>query len=284
MSKGSLAGYGALITGGAGGFGRAAAARLVRDGAAVTLMGRTASSLKNAAEDLLKQHPQMVPPQIVVGDATDEDALAEAVEAADRVPLRIAIGTVGGTTVAPLLGLSAETLMENFERNVTSALRLVKHAATRMSHHGGGSVVLTSSSAAGHAFAFMPAYSIAKAGLEALVRVAAEELGHLGVRVNAVRPGLVATGGKTPSRLASDQEEVALVRREKPLEHQGTAQDVAEAMRHLAGPESQWTTGAVLPVEGGAHIRRAPRLEKLARSVCGDDVIDAALRGEISNS
>lgn len=276
-----LGGQGALITGGAGGFGRAAAARLARDGAAVTLMGRTESSLVATAESLLSEHPGIVPPRWIVGDATDAEAVARAVDAADHVPLRIAVATVGGSTVVPLMGLTGQALTESFEQNVVSALHLVKHSAARMAQHSGGSIILTSSSAAGHAFPFMPAYSIAKAGLEALVRVAAEELGHLRVRVNAVRPGFVATGGLTPNQLAGDPDQVQLVQREKPLPHQGTAEDVAAAIRHLVGPESPWTTGAVLPVEGGAHLRRAPRLERLARTVCGDDLIDAALRGEI---
>ena len=57
--------------------------------------------------------------------------------------------------------------------------------------------------------------------------------------------------------------------------------DIAEAVRYLAGPESSWVTGAVLPVEGGSHLRRAADLEILARSICGDDSIDRALQGRL---
>lgn len=127
----------------------------------------------------------------------------------------------------------------------------------------------------------MSAYSIAKAGLESLVKNAAEELGHLSIRVNVVRPGLVATGGTNPNRVVKNAEEARRVAREKPLPHRGTTSDVAEAVKFLAGPESAWTTGIVLPVEGGAHIRGAPRMEGLAREVCGDAAIDVALQKQI---
>lgn len=73
---------------------------------------------------------------------TDPKAVAQAVERQDSFPLRIAIGTVGRNTVAPMLALTGEALAQSFEINVISALHLIRHSAPWMVPHG-GSVVLT---------------------------------------------------------------------------------------------------------------------------------------------
>lgn len=276
-----LHGQGALVTGGAGGFGRALSLRLAADGAAVTLMGRTEDKLREAAEDISERLPEAPAVRWFVGDATVEADVAGAVALADATPLRIVVATVGGSTVRPVLMLDEETLESDFRRNVVSSLLAIRHGSAAMARHGGGSIICTSSSAGGYSFPFMPSYSVAKAALEALVRVSADELGHLGIRVNAIRPGLVPTDASKPGMLVADEDQRATVLREKPLSRVGTVDDIASAVRYLAGPESAWVTGVSLPVEGGTHLRRAPRLEQLARSICGDEAIDQALDGEI---
>ena len=268
-----LEGTAALITGGGGGFGSATALRLARDGAAVTLMGRTESLLEEVADRIAAASPDA--PAV-------RWAVARAVAAAgEGGRLAACVATVGGGTMAPVLGLSAETVRADFDKNVVSALHLVRHGGAALAELGGGSIVCTSSTAGGMSFPFMGSYSIAKSALEALVKVAADELGRVGVRVNAVRPGLVPTRAAKPGALVADPEQRARVLREKPLARVGTAEDVAEAIRYLAGPESSWVTGVVLPVEGGNHLRRAADLEQLARDRCGDDVVDSALTGRL---
>lgn len=86
-----------------------------------------------------------------------------------------------------------------------------------------------------------------------LTRSAAEELGEHGIRVNSVQPGIVddelmafITGG---GKLLDNYIEGM------PLGRVGTVEDIAEAVRFLAGPESSWITGANLPIDGGHHLR-----------------------------
>lgn len=278
---GPLTNCGALVVGGAGGFGSACAALLAADGASVTLFGRTEQTLRQTAAQIAASTPQAPPVNWFVGDASSAVDIAAAAKLANRTPLRIAVATVGGSTVAPVLMLDQETLEYDFRRNVVTAQQVIRHCAPLMAAHGGGSIVCTSSSAGGYSFPFLGSYSVAKAALEALVRVAADELGEFGVRVNAVRPGLVPTHADKPSALAADPEQRATILREKPLSRIGTVEDIAAAVRYLAGPESSWVTGVALPVEGGAHLRRAPRLEAMARSICGDAAIDQVLTGQI---
>jgi len=275
-------GFGALVTGGAGGFGTSIARRLAGDGAAVTLFGRTRSTLEMASERIAAELPDALPVRWIVGDAASEEDVQRAVAEADASrDLRIAVCTVGGGTMAPLMAITADILRQDFDRNVITALHTIRHAAAVMVPHGGGSIICTSSTAGGFSYPFMGSYSVAKHALEALVQVAADELGAFDIRVNAVRPGLVPTKAAKPGILVTDPQQRATVLREKPLARVGTADDISAAVRYLAGPEAAWVTGAVLPVEGGNHLRRAADLEKLARQVCGDEVIDQALRGRI---
>jgi NAD(P)-dependent dehydrogenase (short-subunit alcohol dehydrogenase family) len=107
----------------------------------------------------------------------------------------------------------------------------------------------------------MAPYSVAKAALDMLVRNAADELGAFGIRVNGVRPGLVPTGASDP--LVSHEPTRDDYLAQMPLGRLGTVDDVAAAVRFLAGPESSWITGEMLNVDGGHTLRRGPNLDAL---------------------
>jgi NAD(P)-dependent dehydrogenase (short-subunit alcohol dehydrogenase family) len=280
-----LAGRCALITGGAGGLGKAAAAWLVRDGATVVLMGRTESSLAAAAEELRAEARGDARVAHIAGDATlaadVEKAVAAAVAAGGR--LDICVATVGGGRNAPLLVFDAKMFLEDLERNLVSAFLAVKYSAAAMAGTGGGSIVCISSDAAKLSWPFLVSYCSAKAGLEAMVRVAADELGHLGIRVNAVRPGLTRTA-RTEAGLLFRDDVLPLFLEQKPLRRTGVPDDIAAGIRYLAGPESSWVTGQSFAIDGGHELRRATNLELIARSVWGDEVVDEAHAGRIPKS
>ena len=104
----------------------------------------------------------------------------------------------------------------------------------------------------------MSTYCVSKAGIDMLVKNTADELGHQGIRVNSVCPGLVET------ELASALLETPPVLEDylncMPIKRHGTVNDIAAAVRFLCGPESSWITGVVLSVDGGHHLRRGPDL------------------------
>jgi len=117
----------------------------------------------------------------------------------------------------------------------------------------------------------MSGYCASKAGVEMLVRCAADELGALGIRVNAVRPGLVPTDLATP--LAADEVVVADYLDQMPLARLGTTEDIAAAVRWLAGPESSWVTGQCVAIDGGHTLRRGPRIETMVETFFGPDAV-----------
>ena len=138
----------------------------------------------------------------------------------------------------------------------------------------GGAVVCISSTVAKLPFAWLSAYCTAKGALEQFVRVAADELASAGVRVNAVRPGVTRT------EMARSMFETSPIMNafleQIPLGRGGEPEEVARAVRFLAGPESAWTTGQSFAVDGGNELRRNPDLTPI---VAGQSEADAQPAG-----
>jgi NAD(P)-dependent dehydrogenase (short-subunit alcohol dehydrogenase family) len=114
------------------------------------------------------------------------------------------------------------------------------------------------------------------------MEVAADELGAVNVRVNAVRPGLVKTSANT--RLFDNAATMELFKEQEPLGRHGVPDDIASGVRYLAGPESSWVTGQSFAIEGGLELRKAPYLEGTVRARFGDDLVDACLAGKLPDS
>lgn len=275
-----LAGKTALIIGGAGGIGSAGARALVADGASVAIMSRSRDRIASFASELRESAPAGAQVNWVVGDSLVEDDVAAGVEkASDDGILDIMVSTVGRGRTIPLLLDDAKSFTDGLEWNITSAFVAIKSCIPAMSRGGGGSMVFTSSVIAEQTFPNMAGYCAGKAGLEALVRTAADELGHLGIRVNCIRPGLVQSPDNevVAANFSGDREAAFLA--ETPLGRSGVPGDIAGAIRYLAGPESGWATGTHITVDGGGHLRRAPNVEQRLRDELGDAVVDDVLAG-----
>jgi NAD(P)-dependent dehydrogenase (short-subunit alcohol dehydrogenase family) len=272
VSGQALLGKSALVTGGGSGIGFACARALAADGCHVTIMGRTESRLREAAA-LAEATAPGVRVAWIAGDVTDEGAVtaavARAAEPSDR--LDIAVANAGAGAGAPLFSTTLEMWRYTIDVNLTGTFLTVKHAGQRMAAGGGGAIVAISSIAGPLTHRFMAPYCASKAGVEMLIKVAADELGPLGVRCNAVRPGLVPTEMADP--LVQDAEVVDDYLDQMPLARLGRPDDVARAVRYLVGPESGWVTGQCLAVDGGHTLRRGPRIETLMERFYGADAI-----------
>jgi NAD(P)-dependent dehydrogenase (short-subunit alcohol dehydrogenase family) len=254
----SISGLAALVTGGGSGIGRATATRLAADGAHVTICGRTASKLTDAVEDIrarLGDDGGSI--RAIVADVTVEDQVSAAVSFAAEPTggLGILFANAGGSMhLGPLASAEAGAVRATVDLNLVGTMLCIKAAVPVMKANGGGSIIGMSSGAGAFPHRYLWAYGMAKAGIDALCRSAAEELGEHGIRVNSVQPGIIddelmafitAGGPLLDDYLAGI-----------PLGRIGRLDDVVAAVRYLAGPESSWITGVNLPIDGGHHLRK----------------------------
>ena len=143
-------------------------------------------------------------------------------------------------------------------------------AAPYLVEVGGGSIVAISSIAGVATHRYMTPYTVSKAGLEMLVKQVADELGHCGIRANAVRPGLVPTDAT--EGMMSIPAIVDDYLAQMPLGRAGTTDDIASLVRFLAGPESSWITGTCISADGGHHLRRGPHIDPVMDMLHPDGV------------
>jgi NAD(P)-dependent dehydrogenase (short-subunit alcohol dehydrogenase family) len=252
-----FAGRAALVTGGGSGIGFGCARRLVAEGAHVTIAGRNEGKLKAAVENLGKRA------QYVVADVSDEDAVAHAVEIAAQQlgTLHCAVANAGFGTGAPVLVHPRDSWNSVLDTNLTGTMLTIKHAGRAIAETGGGSIVAMSSIAGILTHRFMAAYNVTKAGIEMLVRTAADEMGVLNVRVNAVRPGLVPTDASVD--LTDTPDVLADYLGKMPIPRVGTTEDIGAAVAFLLSDESSWITGVALSVDGGHHLRGGPNIDPI---------------------
>jgi NAD(P)-dependent dehydrogenase (short-subunit alcohol dehydrogenase family) len=256
---GGLEGLAVLVTGGGTGIGRACAERLAADGAAVTICGRTETTLTDACDRIAAVVGHGGRIQYVVADVTVEDDVSRAVAAAAE-PAGALHGCVanagGGGALLPQHRQDADAFMQVLRLNVLGTFHCLKHAVPAMVAGGGGSFVGMSSIAGHLTHPYFGAYPAAKAGIEQLVRNAADEYGAAGVRFNAVRPGFIAT--ELMSAIPRDSSVFASYVDNTPLGRLGEPSDVAGLVRFLIGADSAWMTGAVIDLDGGHSLRRGP--------------------------
>lgn len=270
-----IAGLSALVTGGGSGIGFATASRLVADGAQVTICGRTEERLQQAMTALAAVAASAASgpgsavgtARYVVADVTVEEEIAAAIAAAaeERGRLDILFANAGGAHhMGPIIGADLDQVRATVDLNLIGTFLCIKHGAPLMAAGvgigvdgdpaPGGSIIGMSSGAGAFAHRYLWAYGSAKAGIDMLCKYAAEELGSSGIRVNTVQPGIVDDDLMAPITAGGPLLDDYLA--EMPIRRLGTVEDIASAVRFLAGPESSWITGDNLAVDGGHHLRR----------------------------
>lgn len=268
-----LAGRTALVTGASQSIGLASARLLAEDGAVVVIMGRGERSLAKARDQLRAELPD-ARIEMFVGDACKEDEVKAALSYAYGLQqkLDILVPTVGGGVMQPILMRDVESVRQEIEVNYISAFLMVRHGVPLLSK--GGSIVCISTVAVNQPFFGLGLYGASKAALERLVRAAAFEFGGAGIRINAVRPGMTV-----PKEVLDDPAQATGYKPmadEIPLGRIGIPEDIAKAVRFLAGPESGWVTGQSFSVDGGQEQGKIP---DMMDATFGKDVMDQIRAG-----
>ena len=244
----------ALITGAAGGIGRASAERLAMEGARVALVD-VVEEVEAVAAELRGSGLQA---NAWRADVSDERAVEVTVRAVAQQLGRIAILH---SNAGVLLPASAEQeSLENWERtfavNVRGMFLMVRAVIPQMRRHRGGTIVLTGSMSGMIAEPDLLAYCTSKAAVNHMTRQLALDYAADGIRVNAVCPGWVDTSFSDELLAGMSREKVdAMVREQVPLARQATAAEVAAAVAYLASDEAGYITGHLLVMDGGYTLR-----------------------------
>jgi NAD(P)-dependent dehydrogenase (short-subunit alcohol dehydrogenase family) len=245
----------AIITGAAGGIGRASALLFAAEGARVMLLDIHGPGVDETARDIREAGGVALARVCDVADpAQVEEAVAAALEAFGRID--ILFNNAGVDLSKELVDTTPEEWDRVLAVNLRSVYLMMRAVVPQMKRQGGGSIVNTASGVALRPRPTLAAYCASKGGVIALSKAAATELGDSGIRVNALCPGLIDTAmnRRFIESHADPEEALARMMTNYPLGRMGTVDEVAHAALFLASAESGYVTGVAFAVDGGRTL------------------------------
>ena len=261
----------AIVTGAGRGIGRAIATSLAEAGADVAVISRTGAQLKETARLIEKLGRRALPLEL---DVSNEQQVNEGVErvlsAFGRVDILCSnAGIFLAKPVAASLDsripgadlatdsadkpLQPEDWRRVLDTNLTAAFFFARAVGPHLMKQQKGKVVITSSTAGDEGQSSLSAYCVSKAGLNSLTRCLASEWGQFNITVNAIAPGMIRTDMIKPFEAdpAIINHSISLV----PLGRLGEPREVALLALFLASPASDYISGQVFTIDGGARGR-----------------------------
>ena len=235
----------AIVTGGSRGIGRESAERLASDGFAVVINyagNHTEAEATVAA--ITAAGGQAI---AFRADVADEAAVSALFSAAEDTygGVDVVVHAAGVMTLAPLVDTDLDAMDRMHRTNIRGTFVVDQQAARRL--RAGGAIINFSSSVLGLALPGYSAYAATKGAVEAMTLILAREMRGRDITVNAVAPGPTATALFLDGK---DEQTIAKMAAQAPLERLGTPQDIAEVVAFLAGP-GRWVNGQVLRANGG---------------------------------
>ncbi|GAA1908298.1 SDR family oxidoreductase [Streptantibioticus ferralitis] len=236
----------AVVTGGSRGIGRQAVRRLAADGYAIVVGYIGDHDQAGAA---VKEAAAAGGVAVAVrADVGDEYAVATLFDTAEAEfgGVDVVVHAAGRARMAPIAELDLAVLDDLHRTNIRGTFVVAQQAARRV--RPGGTILTFSTSVVGLALPNYGAYCASKGAVEAVTLILARELRGRDVTVNAVAPGPTATDGFLDGK---DEETIARMAAQPPLERLGTPADIAEVVAFLASPAGHWVNGQVVRANGG---------------------------------
>ena len=233
-----------IVTGGAQGIGQACAERFAREGARVVI-----ADIDDVNGQALAQNLHATYVRCDVGDKTQVDMLvAEIIALHGRVD--VLVNNAGIFKAADFLDVLEADFDAVLRVNLKGAFLMGQAVSREMAKTGGGSIVNMSSVNGVLAIPSIASYNVSKGGINQLTRVMALALADLGIRVNAVAPGTIATELAARAVLTSEEAKQKILSR-TPLKRLGTPDEVADVVAFLASDAASYMTGEIVVVDGG---------------------------------
>jgi len=229
----------ALVTGATSGLGRAIAFQLARDEAEVIVHGRDAGRGAETVDAIIAGGGRA---RFVAADLSNSADLRRLIE--DVGSIDILVNNAGFSWFGATADLEIDTFDALFASNVRAAYFLVAAFAPGMAARGKGSIINVSSMVGQIGLAGTAAYGATKAALSSMTRSWAAEFSPSGVRVNAIAPGPVYTGGAAPERIEALGTTTLLNRA-------ANAEEIAEVVGFLVSSRASYITGAIIAADGG---------------------------------
>ncbi|MFC0531292.1 SDR family oxidoreductase [Phytohabitans kaempferiae] len=236
----------AVVTGGSRGIGRQVVRWLAVEGFAVVVgYANDADQAGLAVKEIVEAGRRAI---AVRADVADETAVAALFDRAEQAygGVDVVVHAAARTSLAPIADLDLAELDDLHRTNVRGTFVVNQQAARRV--RAGGAIVNFSSSDVALAPVGHAAYAASKAAVEAITLILARELRGRDVTVNAVAPGPTATDLFFDGK---DEETIAHLAAQPPLQRLGTPEDIAEIVTFLASPAARWVNGQVLRANGG---------------------------------
>ena len=246
----------AVITGGSDGIGLGIAKAFAREGANLLLIGKDPEKLQRAQQALLNEFA--VQAHTLSADLSKTETVTEVVKDIERLlsTVDILVNNAGLGKFIPFEQVDSTLYDAHFNLNVKAPYFLTQGLLPALVKSKGNVINISSY----FAHRMLPnrattVYSATKGALNSFTKALAFEVGHLGVRVNAIAPGSISTPqfnrnlqALTPEKQAAFE---TMVKEIYPLQHIGTPEDIAKACVFLASDNASWITGTVLAVDGG---------------------------------
>ena len=245
----ALAGKIAIVTGGSNGIGRATVQRLISEGAIVVNFDINAAKGLALGSEYNADTQKYYFYELSTGNSEQvQNAVSDVIAKLGRID--ILVNNAGILRDASLLKMTDEQWSDVINVNLTGVFNCTRIVAPHMVSGGGGKIVNLSSVVALYGNFGQTNYTAAKAGVIAMTKTWARELGRKNINVNAIAPGFIQT-----DILKDMPAEVLNTMVDKvPLKRMGTVDDVANLICFLASPESDYINGAVISIDGGATV------------------------------
>ncbi len=239
----------AIVTGGNSGLGYATAKKFCDNDYKTYVIGRSKEKTLTACQEM---GTNAIP---VLFDLTNLDEIPAMVKkiADAEGQIDVLVNNAGINMKKEFTEVTTEEFTTIIHTNVTSVFVVSREVVKVMKENDGGSIVNISSMAAQYGIPKVIAYSASKTAIEGMTRSMAVDLAQFGVRVNCVAPGFIKTP-MTAKALDSDKERKDKVFSRTPMGKMGDPEDIADAVFYLASNGAKFTTGIIMPVDGGNSI------------------------------